>query len=167
MFKTLFLFLVTINLMNSSFASSQDVVDGFNYQSAINNKEFENESDSLDKIYNFQNLAINGKLPPVIICKDKNKLPIDNLLDITPARQPLNCQEIYPARSLYTDEKNKKLFSWRDLLIVKPPSNSISPKNNADFKKGMQKANDASAASIIELNAIYKGMLFYRTLEKK
>lgn len=154
--------------------------DGFNYEVTQMNKLLNRKETELNKTFDFFQLSKNEQLPPAIVCKDKNnQLVIDFKFD---SYDGLLCVVLQKTTSLYTDknklnnnddtdsysekevQNNRKVFSWKDILII-PATENNQVENTVEFNAGQDMANELMKKNLEKLTEIYAGMITYRALE--
>lgn len=163
MIKKWAILIILSGAMSLSFASGKDIENGYNYQAGKINAKLQESEALLNKCYDFQTVAIDGKLPPAIICRDKDMVEVENF-DNPP---DMKCSILYPARSLYKNEKTKEVYSWKDLLFIPVKEKVINMKDNEDFMLGVANANELLQINVVKLTRMSKGMITYRILELK
>jgi hypothetical protein len=165
MLKKFFFPLSIVFLVNSSFAqpsktpSNNDL--GYIYQTIENNKKLNDLTNKLDNMFDFSKLTKNLMLPPSVVCQD-----ITTEMKISAPNFGCATVEKSPQRSIYTNEKTKKLFTWRDVLVVNVTGESKLLQNNVDFESGRKKAMQEFNNNLMKLSKNYKGMLFCYNVQK-
>lgn len=148
------------SVMTCSIAATTDIQEGYNYQSIKINKLLEEKSSELYQTYNFEKMSENGKLVPSLVCEEDYQQYYNGIK----LKKSEVCNIKYKARSLYKNETTKEILTWRDFLVMPVDKEVVTYKNNAEFKQGIEKANQKALENITTINEMYKGMILYKSL---
>lgn len=147
------------SVMAYSFAQSDDIENGYNYQAKKINAILEQKSAELSHTYDFEKVSNNGKIVPSLVCVEDD-VKIFNGVKLEKSEV---CNIQYKSRSLY-NEATKEKVTWREFLIMPVNKEIIKYNDTENFKKGINKANEKALENITIIQDMYKGMILYKIL---
>lgn len=161
--KKVILGMLLSSVITYSFAQQNDMQEGYNYQSQKINNILEEKSSELDKVYDFEKMSENGKTVPSLVCTEDTVKTYNGIK----LEKSEVCNIKYKSRSIYKNETTKELLTWRDFLIMPIGTKLSQYKDNAEFKKGIEKANQKALDNIMMIKEMYMGMMVYKDFQSQ